>query len=154
MSTVVLSALGRRRTGSASSGSNATSHWVWGERAKRRHGTDLRHTALGYGIHHASSIFWALWFERAARGRRARDIAAIGAATAVTAYVVDYHVVPRRLTPGFDRHLTPAGMVATYATFAAGLVVGHLAMTSLQRALKAPPRRASRKRPTAATPGR
>lgn len=55
--------LARRRTGSAASAPNATSHWLWGERAMHRHRTDLRHTVTGYAIHHASSLFWATFHE-------------------------------------------------------------------------------------------
>jgi hypothetical protein len=87
----------------------------------------VRYTGLGYGIHHASSVFWALLFEHVSR-RHHNDarVAATAAATAVVAYLVDYHVVPRRLTPGFERHLALRDMVGVYAAFGAGLWLGHL----------------------------
>lgn len=126
MSTAVVAALARRRTGALSSGANATSHWLWGERAKRRHAPSARYTMVGYAIHHASSLLWAGVFDRATRASHApARVAATAAAVATAAYVVDYHVVPRRLTPGFDRHLSAPGMVATYAAFAAGLAAAH-----------------------------
>lgn len=37
------------------------------------------------------------------------------------AYVVDYKVVPARLSPGFEKKIGPLGMLATYASFAASL---------------------------------
>jgi len=126
VSTVVVAALARRRTGALSSGANATSHWLWGERAKRRHAPSARYTAVGYAIHHASSLLWAGVFDRATRAAHTpARIAATAAAVASAAYAVDYHVVPRRLTPGFDRHLSAPGMVATYAAFAVGLAAAH-----------------------------
>lgn len=113
----------RRTTGSASAGTNATSHWVWGDRAARVKRTDLKHTGLGYLIHHASSFFWAV-FHEAWRERRPGTAPVVSAATVATvAYVVDYHVVPRRLTPGFERHLSGRAMFATYAAFGAGLLL-------------------------------
>jgi hypothetical protein len=44
-------------------------------------------------------------------------------ASAATAYVVDYHLTPPRLRPGFEKHVSPSGMVAVYAAFAAGLAI-------------------------------
>lgn len=122
-STWVVSRASRRRTGSASAGTNATSHWVWGERARRVKRTDLKHTAVGYAIHHASSFFWAVFHEYWRELRPRTPPVASATTIAAVAYVVDYHVVPRRLTPGFERHLSGRAMFATYAAFGAGLMV-------------------------------
>ncbi|MDQ3206380.1 MAG: hypothetical protein M3Q40_07740, partial [Pseudomonadota bacterium] len=125
-STLAASRMAQARTGSYASATNATSHWVWGARAKARHRTDVAHTAVGYGIHHASSLLWACVFERWLATRR--PPAPIVAATAITtlAYMVDYHVVPARLTPGFERHLPRRGVYAAYAAFASGLALAAL----------------------------
>lgn len=127
-STVAAAVLAHARTGSYASASNATSHWIWGDGAKTRHRTDLPHTAIGYGIHHASSLLWACVFERWLLARRAPPPAVAAAAVTTLAYVVDYHVVPARLTPGFEHHLPRRAVIAAYAAFAAGL-----AMTALYR---------------------
>lgn len=140
LSSVAVAAHSRARSGKAASGVNATSHWVWGERAMWRHRVDVPHTALGYAIHHASSLWWAGLFELRAPSYGPRGVAALGAATAVTAYVVDYHVVPKRLTPGFERHLSPAGMACAYAAFGAGLAMAHLAARRLMHVNRAPTR--------------
>lgn len=122
LSTFAVSCCSRWQSGSAVGGTNATSHWVWGDRAKREDRPSMRHTAVGYGIHHASSIFWAALHEYAIRdARRPSAVLATAAVTAATAYVVDYHVVPRRLTPGFDSRLSGGAMAAAYAAFALGL---------------------------------
>src|SRR5690606_130631 len=39
------------------------------------------------------------------------------------AYIVDYHVAPARLRPGFKKHLGPRSIFAVYAAFAAGLAL-------------------------------
>ena len=57
---------------------------------------NVKYTGTGALIHLGSSLFWGLFFE----GLRREDKGAVGivtaaAATAVTAYVVDYHVVPK-----------------------------------------------------------
>jgi hypothetical protein len=119
--TLVASVLARSRTRSLASASNATSHWIWGEPAKWRRRPDMRHTAVGYAIHHASAIFWAVIYERWRAARNTPPPLVAAGAISTLAYVVDYHVVPPRLTPGFDRHLTKRGMLLAYGAFAAGL---------------------------------
>lgn len=132
VSTLVVSCLGYRGSGAASAATNSTSQWVWGDAARRRYAPSLRYTALGYAIHHASSTFWACFFEHATRReRRASRIASAAAATAAVAYVVDYHFVPRRLTPGFDSHLSAGAMFAAYAAFGAGLAAAGIATRAL-----------------------
>lgn len=123
LSIVVATALSRPRTGSAASASNAPSQWLWGEPARHRHDVSLRHTALGYCIHHASSLLWGSVHEGALARTRARPLQ-VAPAVAAAAMVVDYLVVPRRLSPGFERHLSRPGLLAVYVTFAAGLALG------------------------------
>src|SRR5690606_33818330 len=109
---------------SAPAGANTASQWVWDRPARRARRWTWRHTALGYAIHHASSVFCATGF---GAGNEAvpppRKPIARSAAMATLAYVVDYHVVPRRLSPGFEHRIGPRGMLATYASFALGLYV-------------------------------
>ena len=119
----MVSRLARARTGSYASGTNATSHWLWGESAKQRHAADLPHTAVGYAIHHASSLLWAFAFERWLAARRPPHPVRAAATVTAVAYVVDYRVVPKRLTPGFEQHLPRRARFAAYAAFAAGLAV-------------------------------
>lgn len=123
LSIIAATALSRPRTGSAASATNAPSQWVWGEPARRRHDVTLRHTALGYCIHHASSLLWGSVHEGTLERVGARPWQ-VAPAVAAMAMVVDYGVVPRRLSPGFERHLSRPGLVAVYATFAVGLVLG------------------------------
>lgn len=137
MSTAVVSLISFRHTGSAVSGTNASSHWIWDETAKHKRGRTLRYTAIGYLIHHASSIFWAVGYERftppSASPARAMKRAAL---TSMFAYLVDYHVVPRRLTPGFEARIPHSGLACTYAAFALGLCAPRLwrAATNAARA--------------------
>jgi hypothetical protein len=102
---------------------NGPSQWLWGDAEAFTRRATLKHTAVGYLIHHASSIFWALLHERtfgsASKGAARRCLQA--AATTAAAYVVDYHLTPRRLRPGFRKHLGPVSMLAAYAAFAGGL---------------------------------
>ena len=85
---------------------NATSHWLHGRRAGDRRGADLEHTGTGLATHHASAMFWGTIFEgsaRAARRRRTPTTTLCDAGlVAGVAAVVDYGLVPRRISPGWS----------------------------------------------------
>lgn len=126
-SAAALMAGSKIRNGSWAGGLNGPSQWVWGESEAYTRRATLRHTALGYVIHHSMSIFWAVLYEaifgRGPQKKPALQHCAEAIASAATAYVVDYHLTPPRLRPGFKKHLSPAGMFAVYAAFAAGLAI-------------------------------
>ncbi|MCQ4163266.1 hypothetical protein [Tahibacter harae] len=145
-STLAAAALSRHFTRHAASTTNATSHWLWDRAAFRVHRVTLRHTVAGYLIHHASSVFWALFFE-AWRQRAPRRAATKAATVAVTAALVDYRVVPRRLTPGFEAHLPRGAVALVYAAFALGLLAGSRRRgTRTHRRAAAAPRAPQRRR--------
>ena len=120
--TLVASLAGRRATGSYAAPLNAPSHFLWGERAARRNSLTWKYTGVGFAANYGASVFWAL-FSEALKGpspSAARALAS-GAAVSAAAYVTDYHVVPARLTPGFERRLPGAALAAIYAALALGL---------------------------------
>lgn len=105
---------------------NAPSHWVWDEKALHQEQPSLRYTLPGFLIHHLSSHFWALLHAkaRAERRREARTLLGEAALTTVVAATVDLVVVPERLTPGFQRRLSPASLTTVYVLFGLGLAAG------------------------------
>jgi membrane-bound metal-dependent hydrolase YbcI (DUF457 family) len=123
-STVLLSLLSHGRLRAPAAGTNATSHWIWPRSAHRHVQPDMPHTLVGYTVHHLCSVFWACGYELL-RGRRHAPEAVLAVATTTTAvaYLVDYKVVPARLSPGFERHLRRSDLVWVYAAFAAGLAL-------------------------------
>lgn len=129
LSTLVLVIQSKKEAKSALSAQNAVSHWVWGEEAKHRHELSVRHTVLGYAIHHASAVFWGVIYERLVRSKRPLSPPAEllrASAFAGVANFVDYRLTPHRLKPGFEHHLSKKSLVFVYAAFAAGLAAGHL----------------------------
>lgn len=126
-STAVLLWRGRVEGPSAAAMLNASSQWLHGAEALRHPEPNLRHTLTGSVIHHGAALLWGLVFEAlqlrraqpAAVGSLARDAAAVAAAAAL----VDLRLVPPRLGPGFDRHLSRAGTALVYAGFGAGLAL-------------------------------
>jgi hypothetical protein len=115
---------------------NATSHWWHGDRARTARGTDLAHTCLGFATHHASSVLWAVLFE-ALRARHRKTgvkcIARDAAIVAATAGVVDYMLIPRRLSPGWELVLPARSVAAGLVALAAGLTLGGLITRQFNR---------------------
>jgi hypothetical protein len=106
---------------------NAVAHCLWPD-ATSQETPSIRYTALGATIHMGSAVFWGVLFEALCdrRSRPARIVSA-AVATALIAYVVDYHVVPKRFTPGFEKHLSKRSLAMTYVALAAGFAIAALA---------------------------
>lgn len=132
--TLVASVASRRATGSAASALNATSHFLWGDRAARRNAYSVKYTGVGFAANYGASTLWALLYEGLGRGRRRSATRALrdGAITSAIAYVVDYHMVPRRLTPGFELRIPGRALAAVYGALAVGL-----ALRDMSRAARA-----------------
>jgi hypothetical protein len=127
-----MAACSKSDEGRAAGALNGPSQWLWGEREAYTRRMTLRHTLTGYAIHHAVSIFWASVHERVF-GRARRPLAAellAALATTAVAYTVDYHVAPRRLRPGFRKHIERRSIFLVYAAFATGLFIASAAMRS------------------------
>lgn len=130
VSTLALALAGRRETGSVVAPTNAISHWLWRGEAFAVDRPTLRHTAVGYAIHHLTSTFWAVlyaWLHGNRREAQTVPKALAGAAAAAAvACAVDYTVTPKRLTPGFEHRLSTVAMSMVYGAFALGLAAGCL----------------------------
>lgn len=106
---------------------NATSHALHGPEAGQFAGLDLAHTGVGAVIHVAACFFWAavavLMLRAAERGSPMLAWAA-GLATGALAGVVDYALMPARLTPGWELVLPAAGVMAGLAAMGVGIALG------------------------------
>ena len=121
--TLAASFAARRATGSSAAALNATSHFLWGERAARQDSISLKYTATGFAANYGASVFWALFYEFLAQGKhRSRTRALVdGAVVSAAAYVTDYHLVPKRLTPGFELRIPRTALALVYTALALGL---------------------------------
>jgi hypothetical protein len=121
--TVVASLAARRQSGSSAAALNATSHFLWGERAGRQDAYSVKYTGTGFIANYGASIFWALFYEALGRGKSRQPARALldGALVSAAAYVTDYHVVPKRLTPGFEMRVPRVALASVYAALALGL---------------------------------
>jgi hypothetical protein len=130
MSAVVLLVRGKRETGSAVAPVNAESHWLWGDESLREQRATWRHTLTGIVTHQLSTVFWATLYALV-RGRRqaVRSVPQAllgGIVTSAAAAAIDYTLVPKRLTPGFEHRLSTGSMVGVFAAIAGGIALGAL----------------------------
>lgn len=127
--TAAVAVLGRQENGTATSAINAVSHILWGEEATGTDELDAKHTLAGAGLNSAAMMAWAgmheMMLPRNEKPSVGRALLA-GTATSTIAYVVDYHVVPKRFTPGFEERLSGRSLFAVYAVLAVALAVGSL----------------------------
>ena len=108
---------------------NAISHIVWGWHAAKQRERTIRYTATGLILNVAACVFWAgccqLWRRTMPRPNSPSTAALVGVGTSALAYITDYHVVPRRFTPGFELSLSRRSFPWLYAALAAGLFLPH-----------------------------
>ena len=124
-STISLAILGKADLDRPVAPVNGPSQWIWGRHAPYQNHFSVRYTVVGYAIHHAASVFWAILHEklrqRLVPTSSGAAVIAPAIGTAVAAYVVDFHVIPERLTPGFEHRLSKRSLLIVYGTFAIGL---------------------------------
>jgi hypothetical protein len=110
---------------------NGPSQWVWGRYAPYENRFSLQYTIVGYLIHHAASVFWAIMHEKLRQRMAGADAATAAivpaAVTTTAAYIVDFHFTPKRLTPGFEHRLSKGTLLTVYGSFAIGLAAVALA---------------------------
>lgn len=136
VSAVVLGFLVKAEGASPIQPINATSHWLQGEDAGKVKDIDPAHTTVGLATHQGACVFWASLFETirsmdpyARPATIARDAAAVSAIAAL----VDYGVMPRRLTPGWEVPLPFRSVAGGFAGLALGLAVGGFVTRRLRR---------------------
>ncbi|MBS3650981.1 hypothetical protein KEU06_20415 [Pseudaminobacter sp. 19-2017] len=126
--TATLGALARGQGKSPLQPINATSHFFEGPQAGKVKEADLRHTGTGFLTNHAASIFWALPLQlliSQSRQTTGRTVAGAALVSGLAA-LVDYGLMPKRLTPGWE-HALPARSVAIgFGALAVGLAAGSL----------------------------
>jgi hypothetical protein len=115
----------------ATAGVNPISHILWGDEAAAHDEVDFKHTGAGLGLNAAAVISWGVVFEAIFGGAIADSkdwptSLAGGATVAALAYLIDYYVVPKRFTPGFELRLSNQSLFGIYSALALGLGLGGL----------------------------
>jgi hypothetical protein len=100
---------------------NATGHWLRGDEAAASRAFDAKHTVLGFATHEGASIFWAAIFQALRKLGPNRPAAVDAIGVSALAAFVDYLVVPKRLTPGWEKVVTPRSIGLAYGVMAVAL---------------------------------
>jgi hypothetical protein len=106
---------------------NAISHIVWGPAAGNESGFSLQYTTVGLLLNGVACGFWA-WFQERGRGWIPNPgsipmLLLSASGVSALAYVTDYHLVPRRFTPGFELSLSRRSFPWLYGALAVGLLI-------------------------------
>lgn len=125
LTTVALaSTLGRLSGRSPAEPMNAVGSHVAGQHASYRTSFSLQSTLPGVLINLGGCLFWSNvmeWWVRQQPLAGSRDALRRGAVAAALAYLVDYHGIPRRLRPGYERKLSRAQLLLVYSSLALAL---------------------------------
>lgn len=124
LSAVFLAILGKGELGKTAAPINGPSQWIWGKYASFLNYFSWRYTGVGYVIHHAASIFWAIFYEKINPSKNCQGIVIPTIMVGAVAYIVDFYVVPERFSPGFERRLSKKSLFTVYSIFALGLAGG------------------------------
>lgn len=100
---------------------NATGHWFRGDEAAASREFDAPHTLLGFATHEGASVFWAAIFQAFQKLGPRRPVAVDAIGVSALAAFVDYVVVPKRLTPGWEKVVSPRSIAVTYGVMAFAL---------------------------------
>lgn len=100
---------------------NATGHWIRGDEAAASRAFDAKHTALGFATHEGASVFWATIFQALRKLGPSRPAAVDAIGVSALAAFVDYLVVPKRLTPGWEKVVTPRSIGLPFGVMALAL---------------------------------
>ena len=107
----------------------AISHIVFGDSAFSPGRIDLKHFAIGFVLNVMAMIGWSSLTEL---GFQALNVdshrivvsATMAIAVAVLAYFTDFHIVPKRFTPGFEHILSRRALFVTYFFLALSFFIG------------------------------
>ncbi len=126
--TLATSACGVLEQGNAVAPLNSVSHIVWGDEAASHDDVSWKYTATGTALNAAAVMSWAVVHELVSDQLPSMKSPwkrlASGALVSALAFVTDYYVVPKRLTPGFEKRLSNRSLLGIYSVLALSLALG------------------------------
>ncbi len=134
---------------------SASSHWLWGETAGKVAEADIAHTGVGTATNAGAGFFWGAILGSILYRRRptATQVLGYGIGVGAIAGALDYGILPKRLTPGWELALSGRSVVLAMSAVTAGLVMGGLAARAIDVSA-APDSRSCRRRLWSASPSR
>lgn len=107
----------------------AVSHIVYGKRAYETNDENLTYIVVGFLLNAFAMVMWSGVTELAFRaiGMPPGNLVIgliVAAGVTITSFIVDFHVVPKRFTPGFEHILDRRALFITYFFLGASLFLG------------------------------
>jgi len=133
-STVAVVAATAKERKTPYAGVQAVSHIAYGEKAIGQDNYRPQYFWTGFGLNTGAMLGWAAVFEGGRRllgWNEPSSIGLLAVGVTVLAYVVDFHVVPKRLTPGFERVVSQPTLLAIYGILATSIWLGGLGSSAL-----------------------
>lgn len=114
---------------------NASSHWLLGDEEARNPEPDLVRTGVGGATNVAAAMMWGGLLGARLHRRKAspREIMKDGAPLGVIAGGLDYGILPRRLSPGWELVLSGRSVAFAIGGMAAGATLGGLVANAMRR---------------------
>ncbi len=116
--TAVIAAYGKAKTGNPWTPFNGIAHMFFGNDAAKKNGFVPRETLVGLGLNAVALTTWGVLYEAVAGKTPLPKSLATGTAASATIYVLDYHLFPPKLRPGFDKRLGTGSIIVSYLLLA------------------------------------
>ena len=116
---------------SAAAPVTAISHIFFGDSAFEPQSGDAMHFGIGFMLNVMAMIGWSAIAELGFRvlsidSHRFVYAALVAIALTVLAFITDFHIVPKRFTPGFEHVLSKRAIYVTYVFLAFSFVIGSM----------------------------
>lgn len=108
-----------KENGSPWAAVNAIAHIVDGDEKVQPTDFSSRESALGIAVNGTAMAAWGVLYEGALLLTKTRSSPLSAVLATVTAYLIDYHVVPKQYTPGIENRLSHKSVLVMYAVLAA-----------------------------------
>lgn len=116
--TAAIAVFGKTKDGSAWTPFNGISHMLFGEKAADVDGFAPKETLTGLGLNAGAVTTWGVIYEKVAGQVPFPQSLATAAVASAVIYTLDYHVLPERLRPGFEKRTGGDAVLATYILLA------------------------------------
>ena len=122
-----------KENGSPWAALNSVAHIVDGDDKEQPMDYSQRESLLGVAVNGTAMSAWGVLYEGALAVTHTKSSPLTAILATVTAYVIDYKIVPKRYTPGIENRLSQTSVLLAYAGMAVTFALSPLWNPSLER---------------------
>jgi hypothetical protein len=124
--TAAIMLAGKIETSAPWSPINAIAHIADGDDVSPPSEFSARESGLGLGINTAVMVSWGILYEAACLASRRKSSPASAILATAGTFIIDYQLLPPRLSPGIEKRLSRPAVLWAYAVLAATLALSPL----------------------------